>query len=472
MKVKEIELREVAVSDESTINLKKLLWKIDLRLIPYLSLLYMFSFLDRVNIGHARLYGLEKALNLTEEEFSWCLSIFFIGYVLFEVPSNLMMKRTSPPIWIVRIMVTWGGITMCLASVTNFSGLLAGRFFLGIAEAGLAPGIIFYLSFWYARSEQGVRIAFFFSASSLAGAFGGFIAYGINYLDNKGGLRSWQWIFIIEGLPTVLLGILTWFVMPSSPQASKWLTEEEKEFLNQRLIASHIEVQSKKFDKAQFISVFKDYKTYLYMLCYIGFICPFYSLALLMPTIVNNMGFSKLNSFLLTIPPYIISFFITMALAWNSDRVMERGYHIVCSATVALVGFIVLIAASSIPIKYFGVIIATVGLSACLPPALSWSNNNTIGSTKSATVTAMIVSFGNVGGIFSGQFYRASEAPIYIPSHSTNIGFLGLTIVTALILKWRFKVENKKLDEMEQDIFDKEEAFDRITINEGFRYII
>ncbi|KAI9293029.1 MFS general substrate transporter [Neoconidiobolus thromboides FSU 785] len=450
MEAKEIESREVAVNNESNIDLKKFLWKMDLRLIPYLSLLYMFSFLDRVNIGHARLYGLEKALNLTQDEFSWCLSIFFIGYVLFEVPSNLMMKRTSPPIWIARIMITWGVVTMCLAAVTNFSGLLAGRFFLGIAEAGLFPGIIFYLSFWYTRSEQGVRIAFFFSASSLAGAFGGLIAYGIDYLDNSGGLKSWQWIFIIEGLPTVLLGVLTWFIMPSSPQTAKWLTEEEKEFLKQRLIASHVEVESKKFDKAQFISAFKDYKTYLYMLCYIGFVCPLYSLALLMPTIVNNMGFSKVSSFLLTVPPYAIAFFITMASAWNSDRIMERGYHVACSATLALIGFVILVAASSIPVKYFGVIIATVGIATCLPPTLSWSNNNTIGSTKSATVTAMIISFGNIGGILSGQFYRASEAPTYIPSHSTNIGFLSLTIITALILKWRFKVENRKLDEMDQ----------------------
>ncbi|KAI9293703.1 MFS nicotinic acid transporter-like protein Tna1 [Neoconidiobolus thromboides FSU 785] len=439
-----------AVITNETLSIKKLVRKVDLRLIPFLTILYIFSFLDRVNIGHARLYQLEKDLNLGPNEFSWTLSIFFIGYVVFEVPSNLMMKRTSPAIWISRIMITWGIITMSMAASYNFAGLMASRFFLGLAEAGLFPGIVFYLSSWYTRKEQGVRIASFFSASTFAGAFAGLIAYGIAYMNGVGGLKSWQWIFIIEGFPTVILGVITLFVLPSSPQDAKWLNEEEKIILSERLKEDHVELESKKFDKKQFMEAITDYKTYLFMLCFFGFYAPVYSLALLTPTILSTMGFSILNTFLLTIPPNLVCCVVATVAGWNSDRTMERGYHVIFGAIIGVAGFFVLIFAEILAVKYFGLILASSGLVSCLPPLLSWSNNNTIGSTKLATVSAMIISFGNIGGAIS--------APYYIPSHATNIAF-------AWILKWRYTVENQKLEA-------KEIPFDNKILSQGFRYIL
>ncbi|CAF1205233.1 unnamed protein product, partial [Didymodactylos carnosus] len=153
--------------------LKTLLWKLDTRLVPFLALLYLCSFLDRINIGNARLAGLQADLNMTDAQYSWSLSIFFFGYVLFEVPSNIMLKQIGSKIWLSTLMIMWGTIMILMAFVRSPSGLLATRFFLGVSEAGLFPGVVFYLSLWYTRREQTIRIALFYSAAVFSGAFGG-----------------------------------------------------------------------------------------------------------------------------------------------------------------------------------------------------------------------------------------------------------------------------------------------------------
>ncbi|KAG1157825.1 hypothetical protein G6F36_014212 [Rhizopus arrhizus] len=191
---------------------RALLWKLDLRIIPLIGALYLCSFLDRVNIGNARLAGLTTDLNISPNAYNAALSIFFAGYVLFEVPSNMILKVVGPSKWIPIVMLSWGTVMACMAACKNSAGLLASRFFLGITEAGLFPGIIFYLSLWY---------TLFFSCSTLAGAFGGVLAYGIMQMDGVGGLHGWQWIFIIEAIPTLLLAFAAYALLPDFPENSK-----------------------------------------------------------------------------------------------------------------------------------------------------------------------------------------------------------------------------------------------------------
>lgn len=189
---------------------RQLTRKVDLRIIPLAFVLNLASFLDRVNIGQARLYGIEAALGLGPRQYSWILAAFFVGYVVFEVPSNLIMKRVSPPVWIGSIMVCWGIITACAAAVKNFEGLLCVRLALGFAEAGFFPGMVHYLSFWYTRQQQGVRLAILNSSTALACAISGPISYCFGSMEGFLGLKSWQWLFIAEGVPTVFLGMLVW----------------------------------------------------------------------------------------------------------------------------------------------------------------------------------------------------------------------------------------------------------------------
>lgn len=176
---------------------KKILRKMDLRLLPMLALLYLLSFLDRGNIGNAKIEGLTDTLGLTGPEYNWCLTIFFFSYAAFEVPSNLLLKRLRPSFWLPTIMVAWGVVMTLMGIVQNYSGLLAARFFLGVTEAGLFPGVAYYITMWYCRHEAQFRQALFFSAASVAGAFSGLLAFGIAHMDGVGGLEGWRWIFIL-----------------------------------------------------------------------------------------------------------------------------------------------------------------------------------------------------------------------------------------------------------------------------------
>ncbi|KAI0236264.1 hypothetical protein L0F63_003848 [Massospora cicadina] len=400
------------------INSKRLVRKLDVRIVPYLVLLSAVCFLDRVSIGHARLYGLEESLKLSQGEYSWILSIFFVGYVLFEIPSNLVMKKVSPPTWIARIMVTWGIVTMCMAATTNFSGLMAARFFLGVSEAGLFPGIIFLMSFWYTRQEQGIRIVFL-SASSRA-----------------------------------RLG-------------SKLALHGERDFLICKLEASHVDLELNKFSLHQFSACFRDMKMYLYALLYLGLQCPMYSLSLLMPTIINNMGVNKVTTMLLTSPPCALAFVITIINAWHSDRTLNQGFHIMATCTLAIFGFTIMILATPLSLRYAAIMVIMVGTVASFPPTLSW-----------LPTPVFIIAISNLGGFFSGWMYRSIKGPRYIASHLINIGMLSVSILCAITLRFILKSENLCLDSQEVSTSEldlpKGEMLAAISINPNlkFHYIL
>ncbi|KAI0241381.1 hypothetical protein L0F63_005970, partial [Massospora cicadina] len=281
-------------------------------------------------------------------------------------------------------------------------------------EAGVFPGIVLYLSFWYPRNDQGSRISFVTCASSLASAISGPILYLLHGMGEVWGLASWQWIFISEGVPTVLIAIMTGLLLPSSPQKARWLSHEEQALLEQK--SAHASNEHT-FDASQFISCFTDYRTYLFMVCYFGLQTPVISIATLLPTIIKAMGYKNTTAMLLTAPPYIAAMAINLIWARRSDLTMERCFHTMAGAFLTLIGFIIMLfAVDQIP-RYLGTCMVVIGVNASLAPALSWCNNNFMGATKSATSIAMVIMFGNLGGAFAGHFYRASESPRYIQSH-------------------------------------------------------
>ncbi|CAF3715232.1 unnamed protein product, partial [Adineta steineri] len=220
-----IKTDQYKISDDP--NDKKLLRKLDLHLIPTMTLLYLLSFLDRVNIGQAKLDGLTESLKLTSIQYNTCLSIFYITYVAFEIPSNLVLKKLRPSRWIPMIMIAWGIVVTLMGLVHSYGGLVACRLVLGAAESGLFPGAAFYLSSWYKRREFSWRLSILFSACALAGAFGGVLAFGIGHMRGIGGQEGWRWIFYIEGTVTVIVGVAAFFLINDFPSdRPKFLTEE------------------------------------------------------------------------------------------------------------------------------------------------------------------------------------------------------------------------------------------------------
>ncbi|KAK4061726.1 hypothetical protein Trihar35433_9326 [Trichoderma harzianum] len=396
---------------------KKLMWKVDLWLVPWLSLLYLLSFLDRTNIGNARLAHIEADLGMKGNNYNMILTIFFISYAVAEPVTNALLKRLTPRIFFTSIILIWGIIMTLMGLTTSYRGLLAARFFLGAAEAGLFPGVNYYLSCWYKSSEIGVRSAIFLSAAAIAGSFGGLLAAAITKMDGIGGKPGWAWIFIIEGLATVLVGVLCWWMVFDWPDIAKFITPEERIRVQRRLIVDRQGYTADDFDKRYIYEALKDWKTYGYTWIFIGCTIPLYAFSLFLPTIIAAMGHSGTRAQLLTVPPYVSAAVLTVLIGFFADKMKWRGYCNLAAATLGIVGFALLLGSSRPNIQYAGTFLGAMGIYPAIPNTLSWVSNNTEGSLKRAIVLGIVVGFGNLNGIVSSNIYLPAQKPRYPTGH-------------------------------------------------------
>ncbi|KAM5372976.1 hypothetical protein ACJZ2D_007187 [Fusarium nematophilum] len=402
---------------------KKLMWKVDMWLIPWLSLLYLLSFLDRTNIGNARLAGMEPDLNMSGTDYNLSLTIFFISYALAEPITNGLLKRLSPRIFFTGIIFAWGVIMTLMGTVTNFQGLLAARFFLGIAEAGLFPGVNYYLSCWYKGSEIGARSSIFFSAAALAGSFGGLLAAAIAKMDGIGGKPGWAWIFILEGLATVIVGLFCWWMVFDWPDTASFLTPEDRIRVQRRLIMDRQGKTAEEFDKRHIYAALKDWKTYGYMVIYMGCLTPLYAFSLFLPTILRGMGYVGTRAQLLSVPPYACAAVCTISVGFIADRTRWRGYCNIATVSVGIVGFVMLLASEKPKVQYAAVFLGAIGIYPTISNTLSWVVNNTEGSLKRAIVLGMVVGWGNLNGVVSSNIYLEAEKPRYWSGHGVVLAY-------------------------------------------------
>ncbi|KAI9008886.1 major facilitator superfamily domain-containing protein [Phycomyces nitens] len=370
----------------------------------------------------------------------------------------MMLKKIGPSKWIPIVMISWGIVMACMAALENTAGLLASRFFLGITEAGLFPGVIFYLTLWYTRQEQATRVAFFFACSTLAGAFGGVLAYGIMQMDGIRNMHGWQWIFLIEAIPTLLLAIASYFALPDFPENSKFLNERERELVVHRLKVDAGPSIETEFSWKQFRMAFTDWKVYMHSLIYICGSTPLYSLSLFLPSIISGMGYTNLSAQAMSAPPYAIACCFTIVVAMHADRKRERGLHLAIPAFVGFIGYILLIVLKhkGSVAMYIAAIITTTGVFSHIPAMLSWFTNNIGGHTKRGTAVAIIISLGNIGGAIGGQIYRATDAPYYSRGHAACVGLMAGAVVLSLLFKYLLNRENKRRENLTEEEYIKE----------------
>ncbi|KAF9249343.1 hypothetical protein DTO006G1_7155 [Penicillium roqueforti] len=283
---------DAGLSDEERAAIdRRLLWQLDIRLVPWLSLLYLVSFLDRTNIGNAKLVGLKTDLNMTNAQYNAALTIFFVSYSVFEPATNVLLKRMRPSVFIPLIMMAWGICMTFMGFVKNYHGLMAVRWFLGLSEAGLFPGVGYFLSCWYKRSEFGVRMAIFFSAAALAGSFGGLLAAAIAKMDGVAGKPGWSWIFILEGLLTFFIGIASFWCVYDFPDQARFLSDPDRKRVLRRLaMDQQSSAEHEEFKMEYFWSSLKDWKTYTGAVIYMGADGSLYAFSLFVPTIINELG--------------------------------------------------------------------------------------------------------------------------------------------------------------------------------------
>ncbi|KAK7056771.1 hypothetical protein VNI00_002488 [Paramarasmius palmivorus] len=454
-------------ADDATQD-RKLLRKVDLRLLPILTLLYLLSFLDRTNIGNARIIGLADDLNLSPPAYNTSLALYFVAYVIFEVPANIM-QRFNPQVWLPTLTLLWGIVSVCQGLVTNQAGLLGIRFLLGVTEAGLFPGVIYVFSVYYRRRERSARVAIFFGGAALAGAFGGILAFAIGKMEGIGGKRGWEWIFILEGLLTVLVAFSAYFLVPTWSHKAKFLTEPERERLLARLREDSDAANKEEFDWLFVRQAVKDHLVWGYAFLFHGFAFVLYSLSLFMPTIIAGLGFKSWQAQLMTVPPNTLAVLSIATATWASVKHNKRAVIIIISAFVAIVGYIILLAAKTPGAQYVGVHFAAAGVYTGNALLLSWPGENVSGQTKRAIAVAMQITIGDIGAIAGVLIYRPEfSGNHYRKPHIISIGYLLFAAVVSAYLWYWMSRENRRRERLLADKSFGEHA----SLDEKQRWIL
>ncbi|CAG8957004.1 hypothetical protein HYFRA_00012484 [Hymenoscyphus fraxineus] len=414
---------------------RALMTKIDLRVIPFLCILYLFAFLDRVNIANARSFSLAKDLDLQNNEYNTALTIFFVPYILFEIPSNILLKKFSPRVWLSGCMFMFGVVCVCQGLVTSYAGLLVTRFFLGVFEAGMFPGCFYLIGMWYKRSEAQRRYSFFFSSTTLAGAFGGLLASAIGKMDGIRNYHGWRWIFIIEGILTAIVALIFFFFIPSFPEDATWLQDSEREYIKARLqIDQGHSAAERKITIRDVGRVFKDFKVLLGGLMYFGLIIPAYGYAFFAPAILATYQYSPIQTQLHSVPPWACAFAFAMLIAFCSDYTRHRFLFTLLPILVSVSGFLILLFVhSNLPLQYAGLFLVAMGAYSAMPVVICWFNMNLGGHHRRAVGSAWQVGFGNVGGIIATYAFLAKDAPRYTAGLAICLGGLGVSALACCV---------------------------------------
>ncbi|KAK4454515.1 major facilitator superfamily domain-containing protein [Podospora aff. communis PSN243] len=415
---------------------RKLLKKLDWKLMPWLCFLYLLAFLDRTNIGNAKIAGLVPDLKLNTDAYNATLTIFFVSYAVFEPLTNILLKKMRPSVFIPITMVLWGASMLGMGFVKNWDGLMAARWFLGLTEAGLFPGVNYYLSCWYRRSEFGVRAAIFFSAAALSGSFGGLLAAAIETMNGIGGIKGWAWIFILEGLLTIVVGILSFWMVHDFPDKATFLSDVDRARVIRRLkLDQQASANHESFKMSYFWDAVKDWKMWLGMVIYMGCDMPLYAFSLFLPSIITGMGWGDngvVQAQLFSVPPYAAAAILTVVIGIVADRTRARGLCNIIVSVFGIIGFTMMLASSTPAVQYAGTFLGALGIYPCISNTITWMANNTEGVYKRGVVLGFVIGWGNLNGVVSSNIYFNS--PRFVVGHSVVIGYMALFLFGGSLL--------------------------------------
>ncbi|KAF8835337.1 MFS general substrate transporter [Paxillus ammoniavirescens] len=430
------------------------LWrKIDLRLLPMVALMYLFSFMDRGNIGNAKLDGLMTQLHLTGNKFNIALMMFFIPYSLLEFPSSLIIQVIRPSKWLPGIMFLWGLVMMLMGFVKTYPQLVAVRVCLGAAEAGFYPGIAYCLTMWYPKYMYQYRIALFSATGGLAVAFSGLLAYAIGFMNGDSGLEGWSWIFILEGVATILAASIAAFVMVDYPSTAKFLTTDERSFVIASL--GHDNAHDEEQNMSQQVwAAFTDWQVWALSIVLLSLAAPAYAITYFLPTIINNFGYTIPISQLLSVPPYALAAVNLLVFAHFSDKVKLRSPFIFAAQLIALLGYIINISDVPSGIKYFGTYLCVIGTFSAVPGGVSWLANNLQGKYKRAVGMALQIGMGNLGGMVGSNIFRVQDEPRFLLGYGLAIMFISIGMIAVPIIALVYKHINARRDR--EDLLKKQ----------------
>lgn len=415
--------------------------------------------MDRGNIGNAKIEGLETQLGLIGNQYNIALTMYFIPYCVFECPANLVLKKFRPSRWLPGITAMWGIIVTLMGLVKTYPQLVGVRACLGVVEAGLFPGAVYYLSLWYPRFQLQMRIGLFFGAASIAGAFSGLFAYAISFMNGIGGLQGWSWIFILEGLMTFVTGVFAFFVMVDFPATAKFLTPEERAFVIWRKKYDNSSVgEEEHFEMRHLWSALSDWQVWLHILIYMSVVAPLYGITFFLPTIIHTFGYNDAISELLSVPPYVCATIILYLFSHFSDKIKMRFPFIYAGLLMCLIGFAINIADVPTGVKYFGTFWCVAGSYAAFPGVVAWLGNNLAGQYKRGIGMALHIGIGNFSGAMACNIYRGQDSPRYIIGHAIELMFVGIGLICVPIAVVCYNRINSQRDAAEKAALESGEG--------------
>lgn len=432
---------------------RALTWKLDMRLMPMIALIFIVNYIDRTAVTAARLQGLEADLGLTDIQYDTVVAILYVSYCPMQIPSNMILNRITKPSWYIGICVILWGITSGLTGVThNFTGIILCRVFIGLPEAAFYPGAIYLLSRWYTRKQLAFRSAFLYCGLLISNAFGSLIAAGIlSNLDGKRGIRAWRWLFIIEGSITVVIGMITILVLPNYPHNTSWLTADESRLAQVRLAEEAGEADNDGSEDSAWSGLkmaIMDIKVPLFMIMTCSQLLGL-SFVNFFPTLAATLGFSTTNTLLIAAPPWIFASVVCVVNALNADRTGERFFHITAWWWVVIVGYIIGLSTLVVGARYLSMFLMASGYAGFALTMVWVSNAIPRPPAKRAAAIGLANGFGNIGNLIGSFIWKVEWGPAYRQSMIISVCALLFASLLSLVIRQILVHENKVLEEQE-----------------------
>ncbi|CCF32674.1 major facilitator superfamily transporter [Colletotrichum higginsianum] len=469
---------------------RKIIRRIDRRLVVTVGAMYCVSLMDRTNLSAAAIAGMTKELSLQiDNRYGIASLLFFIPYIIFQPPSTIVVRKIGPRLHLGGLTLLWGGVMIGMGFSRKYTHLYACRILLGVLEAGFFPSCVYLLSTWYTRYEVGKRYSVFYLLGCVASAFAGILAYGLMQMNGQQGLTGWRWIFIIEveysiapwppcevlilldiGVLTCVLGLAGYWLLVDFPDSKRkdwsFLGERERAWIVARVNRDRGDAHMPAFNLRRFLSAGADWRIWAYAMIFFNTTTVSYALAYFLPIILQiNMGFDVGAAQCLVAPPYAFAGFIMFGTAWLGDKMKFRGPVILINMLFCIVGLPIMGFHSSAAVRYFGVFLTTAGANSNVPAVMAYQANNIRGQWKRAFCSATLVSFGGIGGIAGSLLFREQDKPHYRPGMYACIACSLLTVILVSLLTLDAYFKNKKADRGETELEADDEGAQR-----GFRY--
>lgn len=433
--------------------------KLDVRIVTTSFCLYLAALLDRSNVGNAKTAGMERSLHMSDSQFQWLLTIFYIAYIVFQF-QVFMYKLLPPRVWMAFCVLIWGISGICQAATRNWSGMMAARFFLGVSEAGYGTGWALYLSSFYPKTEIGLRFGVFVSAGAISAAIAGSIAYGLVHAHTS--IESWRLLFLIEGLPTLVMVPVTYFVLPNSIQSASFLSPREKAIAEARLFrppppdAIDTPAQDRsnavmrrikeQINWSKAASALADPMSYMTAILLFVINVGYSSVPVYVPTLIAEMGYGSIKAQGLSAPPYVLAFIVSLVACWFTDRYQIRGPVCTLLLVIGAIGYLMLACLRSTAARYVGVWLIVNGLFAFIPILYMWLMANQASESKKGLGLVIFATIGQCGPLLGTHLFPASQKPYYVKGTAVSAALLLFGVLVSATLSYCFWHINRTRD--------------------------